>query len=454
MSTGKQLIELAAQHIGEKYILGAKVPFENPNHKGPWDCAEFASWIVYQISGLKVGIRGVESYTGYWAKDANVLCKKISISEAAQTYGALLLRSPGYKGITIGHIAFSDGNGGTIEAKSSKDNVCRSQIKGRQWEYGLLVNGIDYEKNSGFVFDYTNPPFNFYVSAPVMEHLIVKETKSKLAKINMFHGAINELYDTETSIAVSNYQRLKGLVVDGVLGKETLTSLKVRNYTNIEKNLLWFKENFGQQIESRLTNTPFDTSLLMAIAYQETGYVWSRMINKTSIEDLLLSCTGDTLDHPNRNAFPKNKAELLLNPKGNQMFDVAREALRNVGRWDATYKRLYETNPSKFCRGYGIFQYDLQFFKTNPDFFLNREWGTIEKLADMAINELKAAQNRIPSLRGKQTLTYTEKVYVCIAYNKGTADVTKGFKQGHKNNSSGKYYGELINEYYSVALNL
>jgi hypothetical protein len=453
MSTGKQLIELAEQHIGEKYVLGATVPFENSVYKGPWDCAEFVSWVIYQSSGIKVGIKGHEAYTGYWANDIGKLCKKISISEAAQTFGAILFRSPGYKGIKIGHIVFSDGNGGTIEAKSSKDNVCRSQVKGRQWEYGILVNNIDYEINTAFVFDYSNPPFNFYVTSPIMKHSIVEETKSKLAKINLFHGNIDQNYDTETAMAVSNYQVMKGLVVDGVLGKDTLTSLKVKQYTVIEKSLIWFKQSFEVKINEKLVNTPFDLFLIMAIAYQETGYVWSRMIDKTTIDDLLMCCTGDTLDTPNRSAFPKNKAELVAYANGDKMFEIAREALKNVGRWDTTYKNLYNTKPDKFCHGYGIFQYDLQFFKTNPNFFLNKEWGDIEKLIEMAINELKAAQNRIPSFKGKTSLTNTEKIYVAIAYNKGTADITKGFKQGHKN-ESGKYYGELVNEYYIMASQL
>lgn len=453
MATGKQLIELAALHIGEKYVLGAVVPFENSVYKGPWDCAEFVSWVVYQAAGIKVGIRGNEAYTGYWANDVAKLCKKISISEAAQTYGAILFRSPGFKGISIGHIAFSDGTGGTIEAKSSKDNVCRSEVKGRQWEYGIVVNTIDYEINTNFVFNYINPPFNFYVSSPLMKHAIVGETKNKLTKISLYHGIIDDTYDTETAIAVSNYQKMKGLVVDGVLGKETLTSLQVRQYTAIEKSMVWFRQNFEEKIKQKLADTPFDLYLIMAIAFQETGYVWSRMIGKTTIDDLLMCCTGDTLDTPNRDAFPKNKASLIAHPKGDQMFLVAREALKNVGRWDATYKKLYDTKPDKFCHGYGIFQYDLQFFKTNPNFFLNKEWGNIEKLIEMAVNELKEAQNRIPSYRGKTTLTNTEKIYVAIAYNKGTANITKGFKQGHQNDE-GRYYGELVNEYYNLASQL
>lgn len=228
MSTGTQLLDLAEKHIGEKYVLGAMVPFENSNYKGPWDCAEFVSWVVYQSSKIKVGIRGKEAYTGYWADDVGKLCKKISISEAAQTYGAILFRSPGYNGIKIGHIAFSDGMGGTIEAKSSKDNVCRSEIAGRQWQYGILVNDVAYSVNSLLSFDYSNPPFSFYVSSPFMVHPLVEEAKIKLNVLNIYHGDLNQTYDFETSIAVSNYQILKGLVVDGILGKNTLKSLKVK----------------------------------------------------------------------------------------------------------------------------------------------------------------------------------------------------------------------------------
>ncbi|MCP2027397.1 hypothetical protein L1276_002554 [Flavobacterium sp. HSC-32F16] len=453
MSTGKQLLDLAEKHIGEKYVFGAMVPFENSNYKGPWDCAEFVSWVVYQSSKIKVGIRGKEAYTGYWASDVGKLCTQISVSDAAQTYGAILFRSPGYKGIKIGHIAFSDGVGGTIEAKSSKDNVCRSTIAGRQWEYGILINDVVYQANKAFEFDYSNPPFNFYVSTPLMKHSIVEETKRKLASLKIYHGNFDQSYDKETSIAVSNYQALKGLVVDGVLGKNTLTSLKVKQYTQIEKSLIWFKQNFENKIWEKINNTPFDLFLLMAIAYQETGFVWSRMIDKTTVDDLLMSCTGDTLDFPNRKAFPKDKTELLAHPNGDKMFQIARKALKNIGRWDSVYNTIYETKPDKFCHGYGIFQYDLQFFKSNPNFFLSEGWGNMDKLIELAVSELHAAQSRIPSLKGKSTLSANEKIYVAIAYNKGTADVTKDFKQGHKN-SEGKYYGELVNDYYRLASQL
>lgn len=454
MATGKQLIELAGQHVGEKYVLGATVPFENTGYKGPWGYAEFISWIVYQASGIRIGIKGNEFSINNWTNDASKLCKKISISEAAQTYGAILLRSPGYKGIGVGHIVFSDGKGGTIEAKSSQDNVCRSIIKGRPWEYGLLVDGIDYELNTAFEFDYTNPPFNFYVTSPVMRHSIVRDTKKKLAKLNIYHGTDDDIYDTEAAIAVSNYQKMKGLVADGVLGKDTLTSLNVTKYTTTEKNMLWFKETFEAKITPKLVNTPFDLALLMAIAYQETGYMWGRMIGKITLEDLLMCCTGDTIGSPGRKAFPRDRAQLEAHPNGDKMFAIARKALKNAGRFSATYDMEYKTKPDKFCRGYSLYQYDLQYFEENPGFFLNEEWGDADKVTDMAIGELKKSQRRIKSLKGKTSLSYREKVYVAIAYNQGGADVNMDFKQGHYNKSSKKYYGESLNDYYLIALGL
>lgn len=53
--TGTELLTLGNEHVGEPYILGAQVPKDDAGWKGPWDCAEFASWIVFQVSGKLYG---------------------------------------------------------------------------------------------------------------------------------------------------------------------------------------------------------------------------------------------------------------------------------------------------------------------------------------------------------------------------------------------------------------
>src|SRR5688572_21732030 len=95
-------------------------------------------------------------------------------------------------------------------------------------------------------------------------------------------------------------------------------------------DMKWFKDNFHADIEAAIANKPFTLDLLVAIACQETGHIWSKLRKETpamSVAQILELCVGDTLDAPNRGAFPKNKAALLAKPKGDQMFAVAREAL-------------------------------------------------------------------------------------------------------------------------------
>lgn len=226
MSTGKQFVALATKHIGEKYILGAKVPFKNSNYTGPWDCAEFISWCVFQVSGLLVGVRGDESYTGFWGDDATTKCTKISIAEAAITPGAILLRIP--TKAMMGHIVFSDGNNKTVEAMSAKRGVAIGEISGRLWHTAILINGVDYLKNSQAAIKNIKPPtYNFYVKPTLMKDPLILKAKQALVAAGVNPGTINDTYDLNMQVAIHNYQLMKGLIVDGIMGKQTLKSLKV-----------------------------------------------------------------------------------------------------------------------------------------------------------------------------------------------------------------------------------
>ena len=55
MATGNDLLVIAAPHVGEQYILGAHAPKNNANWRGPWDCAEFVSWCVFQAGEILYG---------------------------------------------------------------------------------------------------------------------------------------------------------------------------------------------------------------------------------------------------------------------------------------------------------------------------------------------------------------------------------------------------------------
>ena len=76
MAMGTDLLHLAETRLGERYV-NVLVPKNNPHWRGPWDCAEFASWVVYQKVQQLYGCFNnqgnpalTEAYSGAWARDA------------------------------------------------------------------------------------------------------------------------------------------------------------------------------------------------------------------------------------------------------------------------------------------------------------------------------------------------------------------------------------------------
>ncbi len=223
------------------------------------------------------------------------------------------------------------------------------------------------------------------------------------------------------------------------------------------ESIQWFKQTFNDKLHTATVNTPYGVDLLCAIAYQETGYIWSNMAGKLPLGEIALLAVGDTLDAPNRSAFPKNKTALLNAPNGAAMFAIARDCLIKMSKFVSGYNGAV-SNPNKFCHGFGIFQYDLQNFLNNPDYFLQKKWGDIDACFSLCITELNDAKARQARLNGevgqgwktKTSLTDEEKVFVAIAYNKGSANLSKGFKQGFKS-ADGKFYGENIFDYLRLS---
>jgi hypothetical protein len=151
MTTGQELLDLAASRIGEEYIYGANVDLEDADWHGPWDCAEFCTWVVKQVTGCIYGCLDntdtddPEPYTGGWKKDVRKgVVKQIAVNKAVRTPGAILLRyREGGK-----HIVFSVGDGiSTFEAKSATWGVCRGTIGNfNSWDYGILIPDVKYEE--------------------------------------------------------------------------------------------------------------------------------------------------------------------------------------------------------------------------------------------------------------------------------------------------------------------
>jgi N-acetylmuramoyl-L-alanine amidase len=229
MATGKEMVKTALKHLGERYVLGAIAPKNDPDWDGPWDCAEFVSWCVYQIAGILYGCednRGnpaqADAFTGFWGRDARSMGKQISVAQAAKIPGAAVLRL----GPKMGHIVISDGRGGTVEAHSSGTGVICHTLSERRWDMGILVPGIRYEENGGEV-DPTPPGFIYRLTTPFMRGKKILEIQEKLDRLGYDPGSVDGIFGPRTFTAVLSFQQARGLVADGEVGRQTARALGV-----------------------------------------------------------------------------------------------------------------------------------------------------------------------------------------------------------------------------------
>jgi hypothetical protein len=218
------------------------------------------------------------------------------------------------------------------------------------------------------------------------------------------------------------------------------------------QDVLWFKSEFQPKIEAQLAGTPFSVDMLAAFACQETGAIWPTLRRKgLPTARILELCVGDTIDASptggGRRAFPKNKAELLAAPGGDRMFEVARQGLVDMAEQIPDYRGA-AARPDKFCHGFGIFQLDLQFFKSEPDYFLERRYADFDVALARCVGELKSALQRL-GWQGKTSLADGEMAAVAIAYNTGRYDPARGLKQGYFDGT--KYYGENYFDFLRLA---
>ena len=231
MPTGQQMLDRALTRINERYV-NVLVPKNNPNWHGPWDCAEFMSWLVYQVGGFLYGCvddagnpATTEAYTGAWQSDARRLGRMVPWRDAAATVGAVLLRYPPVPG-SMGHIAVSDGQGGTVEAKGRQWGVTRDRASGRDWDTGVLIPGFTYAApGAGMVL--AEPSLLYGMGRAGMAEIVVRRIQQALRDSGIDPGPIDGAYGPNTTAAVAAYQKVKGLVADGKVGKQTARSLGI-----------------------------------------------------------------------------------------------------------------------------------------------------------------------------------------------------------------------------------
>ena len=231
MATGNDLLKIGNKHLTETYILGAFAPKDNIKWRGPWDCAEFASWLVYQTTGLLVGCTNnsskpstADAYSGAWARDADASHRSISIGQARSVAGAALIRKPAGAG-GIGHVAISQGDGTTVEAHSSARGVTNDKVDGRRWDVAMLIPMISYpDELPTSVF---SPPqaLVLRLKFPPMQGALIKELQKALKAKGFEPDSLDGVFGPHTEAAVRGFQLKSGLVSDGEAGPTTLSTL-------------------------------------------------------------------------------------------------------------------------------------------------------------------------------------------------------------------------------------
>ena len=146
----------------------------------------------------------------------------------------------------------------------------------------------------------------------------------------------------------------------------------------------WIKSNYGSVIANSISGMPFNIDLICGIACQETAYFWLNFIHTLSPDQVLARCVLDASgDYPGtrRSAFPMN-TEAFVKKYGidaaNFLIAEANltRSLRGFGPQNWVYK------------GYGIFQYDLQYIELDPNFFFEKQWYSFESCLNRALKEL------------------------------------------------------------------
>src|SRR5207245_9416403 len=113
--------------------------------------------------------------------------------------GAVVLRNP--QPGTNGHIAISDGRGGTVEAHSARTGVIASTVSGRRWDTGILVPEIeDSERDAGEEIE--EPQVVIYrLTEPRMTAPAVRTTQPPPAETGIAPGRIDAAVGRRTHAA-------------------------------------------------------------------------------------------------------------------------------------------------------------------------------------------------------------------------------------------------------------
>ena len=210
--------ELYTKALAEAYKASKRKTSTYRSYKTYWtkDCARWFGKMCADCSG---GIVGAIRSTGTTYADRNAATFKKEFVESGKI--DTLPEIPGLALWYPGHIGIYEGNGWALEFRGTEYGCVRTKVAGRGWKYWGKIKGVDYE----------NTPTTWIVSRllkqtiPMLKGDDVRELQRRLNANGCDCGTIDGKFGSKTKKAVKEYQKKKGLVVDGKAGKNTITAL-------------------------------------------------------------------------------------------------------------------------------------------------------------------------------------------------------------------------------------
>jgi cell wall-associated NlpC family hydrolase len=141
--TATQIVDLALSQEGDRYVFGVEVSPSNSN-PAAFDCSELVQWV-----GARLGvIPTLPDGSWFQAQHCRSYGQLVPVAYGIATKGALLFSFSsepfGNQRPSSAHVAISQGNGRTIEARSTAYGVGEFTAIGRGWTHAGKIPGVTY----------------------------------------------------------------------------------------------------------------------------------------------------------------------------------------------------------------------------------------------------------------------------------------------------------------------
>lgn len=193
------------------------------NGKQAYDCAQLTRYATKAGGQQLVSGANSQWKSGVWEKRGTI--------DTLPDVEGVILYHANSEG-TMTHTGVYIGNGYAVEARSAKHGVVKTAVKSRSWTHWAALPGVlsnsptTSEKPQESAKEAQNGTSGAEV---VTMNTLRKGDKGTQVKVLQWllnghgydAGTVDGIFGTNTRTAVRAYQKAKGLVVDGVVGKNT-----------------------------------------------------------------------------------------------------------------------------------------------------------------------------------------------------------------------------------------